>query len=64
LVVTPEKTLLALAEKPRPKPPTIPASNAWLTRLPSRLTTRPRTPDLPAKLMKPLTSLTATLPPG
>jgi hypothetical protein len=31
LVVTPEKTLLALAEKPRPKPPTIPASSAWLT---------------------------------
>ena len=42
----------------------ITASNAWLTRLPSRLTTRPRTPDLPAKLMKPLTSLTATRPPG
>src|SRR3546814_13832009 len=39
-VVVPERKLFELAEKPRPIPPTRPAKNACIVKLPSRLTTR------------------------
>src|SRR3546814_2746635 len=54
-MLVPWKTLLAFAEKPRPKPPASPARKAWVTSEPSRETTRPRTPVFPPKARKPLT---------
>ncbi len=59
LMLVPWKMLLLLAEKPRPKPPIMPATKAWVTSDPSRDTTLPRTPVLPANAMNPLTSDTA-----
>src|SRR3546814_13580868 len=63
-VVVPERKLFELAEKPRPIPPTRPAKNAFIVKLPSRLTTSPRTPVLPPNAMKPLNSLSAYRPTG
>src|SRR3546814_19700446 len=56
-VVVPERKLFELAEKRRPIPPTRPAKNASIVKLPSRLTTRPRPPVLPPNALRPVNQL-------
>src|SRR3546814_20126793 len=55
VMFVPWNTLLAFAEKPRPKPPASPARNAWVASEPSGDTHVPRTPVLPPQAQKPFT---------
>ena len=45
-----------------PRPETVPANNAFSTSAPSRGTTRPRTPGLPASATNPATSVSTDVP--